>query len=93
MLKGFNVETYKESKAICEFTTTLGVPSVADLDSKISDTRVAYIHPPTPVGPIFFIFMQFSGNFGRMIGWQPHPGSTPHYGLFSTVKNVINSKA
>ena len=39
---------------------------------------------PLPLGPIFFISMQFSGKFGRIIGYPldvsaPHgnPGSAP----------------
>ena len=44
--------------------------SVADLHSKISNA--------TPLGPVFFIFMQFSAKFGQIIGWRspsPHLGS------------------
>ena len=36
---------------------------VADLHSKILDSR-------PPLGPIFFIFMQFLENFGQIIGWR-----------------------
>ena len=34
------------------------------------DTR-----PPPPLGPYSFIFMQFLGNFGQIIGFHPHLGS------------------
>ena len=53
-----------EQKGVMEGCKTI---TVADLDSKILDAR-------SP-GRIFFIFMQFSGNFGRTIspplGWPP----------------------
>ena len=38
---------------------------VADLHSKILDARL-------PLGPIFFIFINFSGKFGQIIGWHQH---------------------
>ena len=56
------------------------VSSVADLHSKILDTR--------PLGLIFFIYMQFSPNFDQIIGWYPtfdlapllgNPGSAACY--------------
>ena len=40
--------------------------SVADLHSKILDTR-------PPGGPNSFNFMQFLGNFGKIVCWRP-PG-------------------
>ena len=36
---------------------------MADLHSKILDERLS--------SPIFLIFMQFSTNFGQIIGWHP----------------------
>ena len=31
----------------------------------------------SPLGPIFFIFMQFLGTFGWIIGWHPPPWENP----------------
>ena len=41
---------------------TCSTKPVADLHSKMFDAH--------PLGPIFFIFMQCSANFGQMIGWR-----------------------
>ena len=41
---------------------------MADLHSKIVDAR-----PPPPEGPNSFNFMQFLGNFGKIVCWCP-PG-------------------
>ena len=43
--------------------------TVADLHSKILDA------PPPPGGPNSFNFMQFLGNFGKIICWRPPLGS------------------
>ena len=56
---------------------------MADQHSKILDAC-------SPLSPIFFIFMQFSVNFGQILGWRPpfrydtpfgNPGSTAENGF------------
>ena len=52
---------------VCNILFTATRLTVADLHSK-------KLNAPYPPRPIFFIFKQFSGKFGRMIGWHPHFG-------------------
>ena len=33
---------------------------------------------PPPLDQNFFIFMQFSGKFGQIIGWRPPPPGLAH---------------
>ena len=47
--------------------------SVADLRGDARDVRPHRRAPP-PLGQNFFIFMQFSGNIGQIIGWRPPLG-------------------
>ena len=55
-----------------ESTLTLGVNG--SLTSGGSIYIVKYWTPPIgPIGPIFFIFMQFSQQFGQIIGWRTWP--------------------
>ena len=52
-----------------EYGSILGFLTVADIRRKIFDACPS-------LGPIFFIFMQFSGIFGQIIGWRsPHVGA------------------
>ena len=54
----------------------------------------------SPLGPVFFIFMQFLEHIGRMIGWLPllslaspclaNPGSTTGY---STLEKCMTTWA
>ena len=49
-------------------------PAVADLHSKILDAR------PPPGGPNSFNFMQFLGNFGKIVCWRPPGELATHLG-------------
>ena len=54
-----------EIPAYFSFTETNNIEEAdVDLHCKILDLR-------PPLGQIFFIFMQFSGQFGQIIGWRP----------------------
>ena len=57
-----------------------------DLHSKILD-----MHPA--LGPISFIFMQFTGKLSRIIGWRPsgNPGSVPEVKLGLYMRNSNRS--
>ena len=69
--------------------------SVADLHSKILDV------PPSPGGPNSFNFMQFLGNFGKIVCWRPpgelappprgNPGSATVYVFISHLLKILKS--
>ena len=77
LIKSLFSATFSQFFLFCYFllrsaTFYLGVVRLNFLQFTTADLhgKIWTLCPPSP-RPIFFIFMNFSGNFGRIIGWRP----------------------
>ena len=72
----------------------LAVKAVDHMAGRFNNTRCSLQWPiyivnfgcGTPPGPIFFIFLQFTANFGQIIGWRPNPP----FGLTSHIWKILD---